>query len=108
MEERIQVVARAGLSPCLGWTDVYIGRPSILGNPFVLRDESMRSHVIAQYAAWLSQQFQRQGRVYQELCRLRDLLQSGAQLRLVCFCAPRACHGDIIKATLLLMAQGAG
>ena len=66
--------------------DVYIGRPSKWGNPFKLRDEATRPTVIEQYRAWLMKR--------------PDLIEAAKrELRgkvLGCWCAPRACHGDVL------------
>jgi len=35
---------------------VYIGRPSICGNPFVIGRDGTRADVIAKYESWLAQQ----------------------------------------------------
>jgi hypothetical protein len=64
---------------------VYIGRPSIWGNPFVIGKDGTRDQVIKKYEAWLVQQ--------------RDLMERLHELRgkdLVCWCAPCACHGDVL------------
>lgn len=66
--------------------DVYIGRPSIWGNPFVIGKDGNRRDVIAKYEAWLRNR--------------PDLMEQLPRLRgrtLVCFCAPAACHGDVLK-----------
>ena len=36
--------------------DVYIGRPSVWGNPFVLQPDEPRGATIARYEAWLLSQ----------------------------------------------------
>lgn len=64
---------------------VYIGRPSKWGNPFVIGKDGSRADVIAKYRAHL----------------LRDakLMAALPELRgknLVCWCAPCACHGDVL------------
>lgn len=67
--------------------DVYVGRPSKWGNPFVLKRELDRAAVIEQYRAWIVQQ--------------PDLMAVLGELRgkvLGCWCAPRACHGDVLVA----------
>ena len=67
--------------PC----DVYIGRPSQWGNPFVIGKEGTRAEVIAKYEAWLRTQ--------------PHLLAALPELRgkvLGCWCAPQACHGDVL------------
>ena len=64
---------------------VYIGRGSKWGNPFRIGRDGDRAAVIAQHAGWLREQ--------------HDLLRALDELRgrdLVCFCAPLACHGDLL------------
>lgn len=65
--------------------DVYIGRPSKWGNPFTLKCEADRDKVLAQYLEWVLSQ-------PQLLAQLNEL--KGKTLG--CWCAPRACHGDIL------------
>ena len=64
---------------------VYIGRPSMWGNPFVIGRDGTRADVIAKYEIWLL----RQPRLMAQLDRLagRDL---------ICWCAPLPCHGDVL------------
>lgn len=84
----------------LGGRGEYIGRPSLLGNPFVMRSESERERVVRQYEQWLRAQIQRRNpAVCGELNRLYHIAMSG-DLNLVCWCAPRACHGDVVKKVL--------
>lgn len=64
---------------------VYIGRPSIWGNPFVLGKDGNRADIIAKYEGWLAQQ----PHLMAQLPRLRGR-------HLVCWCAPQPCHGDIL------------
>ena len=65
--------------------DVYIGRPSKWGNPFVIGRDGTRDEVIARYEAWLLEQPE-----------LVDALPELAGKTLGCWCAPRACHGDVL------------
>ena len=69
-----------------GGIGVYIGRPSIWGNPFVIGKDGNRDAVIEKYRNWLLSK--------------PDLVQKvKTQLKgkdLVCFCAPAKCHGDIL------------
>lgn len=72
--------------------DVYIGRPgkgktSAFGNPFKLTDESQREQVLEQYKHYAVRN--------PEL--LRNIKALPADANLVCFCAPKQCHGDVIK-----------
>lgn len=73
--------------------DVYIGRPSKWGNPFhvdpmVMRGpngEAARRKVIAAFEQWV----QKQPRLMASLHELRGKT-------LGCYCAPKACHGDVL------------
>lgn len=70
---------------------IYIGRGSKWGNPFRIGPDGDRAAVIAKHERWL------RGR--------HDLLRALDELRgrhLICFCAPAACHGDL----LLRLANG--
>ena len=64
---------------------VYCGRPSMWGNPYTLRSEAQRQVVIAQYEAWLGGQ--------PHLIRLVGSLRGRL---LGCWCAPKACHCDVL------------
>lgn len=82
----------------------YVGRPSILGNPFVIGRDGDRAEVIRKYEVWLSRQAcARDPRVYGELERLAALARERGTLTLVCFCAPLPCHAEIIREILLTM-----
>ncbi len=66
--------------------DVYIGRPSKWGNPFAIGRDGTRDEVIAKYQAWLLKQ--------------PDLMAALPELKgktLGCWCAPKACHGDVLS-----------
>ena len=65
--------------------DIYIGRPSIWGNPFIIGRDGDRATVIRKYAAWLLMQ-------PHLLARLGELQGN----RLACFCAPLPCHGHVL------------
>jgi Domain of unknown function (DUF4326) len=79
---------------------VYIGRPSLLGNPFKIGKDGTREEVTALYRVWLWEQIKRRGAVYQELKRLAAIARQG-DLVLICWCKERdkdvGCHGDPVK-----------
>jgi len=64
---------------------VYIGRPSKWGNPFVIGKDGNREQVIAKFEEWILGQPQ----------LLADLHEIKGK-DLVCWCAPEACHGDVL------------
>lgn len=65
---------------------VYIGRPSIWGNPFSIGEHGNREEVIAKYAEFVESN--------QELKEV--IVKSLRGKDLVCFCAPKPCHGDFL------------
>lgn len=65
---------------------VYVGRPSKWGNPFVIGRDGSRTEVIAKYRAWIVAQPELMNALHE--LRGRDL---------VCWCAPLACHGDVLR-----------
>lgn len=65
--------------------NVYIGRPSKWGNPFNLGADGDRAEVIAKYEDWILTQ-----------PNLLDSLHELDGKTLGCWCAPRACHGDVL------------
>lgn len=85
---------------------VYIGRPnprygeSPLGNPYTIGKDGTRSEVVAKYRSWLWDRIEEKGAVYQELVKLLTQAQLGEELTLVCWCAPKGCHGDVVMAAI--------
>ncbi|AXF41450.1 hypothetical protein SHAb15599_00088 [Acinetobacter phage SH-Ab 15599] len=84
---------------------VYVGRPSLLGNPFSHSNDTIArfkartvEQAILKYKDWLWAKvyFEQDQVIIQELRRLRDLSKQGT-LKLECWCAPRPCHAEIIK-----------
>lgn len=68
---------------------VYIGRPSIWGNPFPITKLQDRETVIRKYKEWLWRQIQNGHITKEALVGLKDK-------PLACFCAPQPCHGDVL------------
>lgn len=64
---------------------LYIGRPSKWGNPFVVGKHGARGECIALYENWL----RRNSQLVASLDELQGLV-------LGCWCAPQACHGDLL------------
>ena len=82
--------------------DVYIGRGSRWGNPFVIGKDGDRDAVCEKYRAHLWKQI-RTGVI------TRADLASLHGKDLVCFCAPKRCHGDtIMKAVEWAVSDGYG
>ena len=77
--------------------DIYIGRPSVLGNPFKIGPDGSRDDVIEKYRHWLWVHIQSTDNVYNKLMQIVKLINSGKHTYLICWCAPLPCHGDVIK-----------
>ena len=79
----------------------YVGRPSVLGNPFVMRSETQRDEVCDRYQQWFDEKVKANDPlVMGELRRLFRIGKAQGVLRLVCFCAPKRCHAETIAAFL--------
>lgn len=65
--------------------DVRIDRKTKWGNPFVIGKDGTREEVIRQYELYITEQR-----------HLMDALPELKGKRLGCWCAPAACHGDVL------------
>jgi len=74
---------RANESRAIG--RVYVGRPSKWGNPFRMGVDGTREEVIAKYREWLLGN----ERLMADLEELRGK-------DLMCWCAPKPCHADVL------------
>jgi hypothetical protein len=98
-------VARKGQ----GLGGVYVGRPTPLGNPFRLEREDQREEVVARYATWLKEELHRGNReVARALEELYRSLKRRGDITLLCFCAPRRCHAEVIAEHLKRRAEAEG
>lgn len=68
--------------------DVYIGRPSIFGNPFVIGMDGDRKQVIAKFRRYFFHRIESDPVYKKAVLGLRGKI-------LGCFCAPLPCHGDV-------------
>lgn len=92
--------------------DVYIGRGSILGNPFTgsknikqtkaLYQCSSREEAVEKYREYLLEKIKNKDKaICNELNRLYKKIKDGETIYLVCFCKPKKCHGDVVRDVLL-------
>lgn len=85
--------------------DVYIGRPSLLGNPYSHLGYSKhdtikvatREEAVRLYESWLKKQWDEYTPAAETMDDMIDDYMKSGIMHLVCWCAPLACHGDIIK-----------
>lgn len=84
----------------------YIGRPSPLGNPFAIGRDGSRDEVITKYRKWLANHWfaysaGKPNAVQTELKRLITIYKIEGELTLSCWCAPAACHGDVLREAII-------
>ena len=80
--------------------DVYIGRGSVLGNPFTsIKDKTTKAEFISDnpiedFQKYLEEKIaQKDKKICDELNRIYKM----EEVNLICFCKPKPCHGDVIK-----------
>jgi hypothetical protein len=82
-----------------GANGVYIGRPSLLGNPYEIGKDGTRDGVIDKYAAYALNAYLNDVRWYNSLNGLAKLCTT-RHIDLVCYCKPQRCHGDVLKSMI--------
>lgn len=91
--------------------NVYIGRGSVLGNPYThLHDLKLtkakftvatREDAIRRYEEYIREEIRKRNKdIIDELNRILDLVKEKRTVFLICFCKPKSCHGDILKELL--------
>lgn len=91
--------------------DIYIGRGSVLGNPYTsIKDRKTKAEFICEnreesvekYREWLTGQINNKNKsVTNILNEMWKINKEGGEVNLVCFCVPKLCHGEIIKEVIL-------
>ena len=75
--------------------DIYIGRPSVFGNPWRGSSCGGRRQAISNYRAWLVGEKFTTFRQAQRNAILKRMPSLRGQV-LGCYCAPLPCHGNIL------------
>lgn len=78
----------------------------VLGNKHVLgnaNDAAERERVIEAYRRDLERDLAAQGPMARAVAEIAQRVFSGEKVCLNCWCAPRACHGDVIAARVMDM-----
>ena len=70
--------------------DVYIGRGSKWGNPFIIGKDGTREDVIAKYRKRFYENLKTGSFTHEEV------IKKLAGTKLGCYCAPMPCHGDVL------------
>lgn len=69
----------------------YIGRPGPWGNPFAISANRTRAQVITDFDAWVHNSGEPKAKW------IRENVHKLKGKTLGCWCAPHACHGDVLK-----------
>jgi len=73
---------------------MFVGRPSAVGNPFVIGRDGSRSDVIGRFEQWFDSDTGLQGEF---LRAARYAWKPGFGIMLLCYChANEACHADVL------------
>lgn len=92
----------------------YIGRGSPLGNPYSHMANTKAQYMVETredareaYRAYLEDAILKgEPAIIEELDRLANIALDNKKLVLRCYCAPKPCHGDVIKEVLLNAIKG--
>jgi len=76
---------------------VYVGRPSALSNPFKIGRDGTRDEVIAKYAVWLDERLREDCAAKTAFNDLLETLRLFEEVTLICWCAPKRCHAEVIR-----------
>lgn len=68
---------------------VYVGRPSVYGNPYIIGKDGSREVVIYKYKQFAYKQYSHDLSFIKAVNNLKGK-------DLVCWCAPEACHADVL------------
>lgn len=93
----------------LNW--IYIGRKwkdlpgSVLQNKYKIGRDGTREEVIEKYRQWLWKEVKKGmkgegGKVWEVLNYIKEDVKEGKQIFLMCWCKPKACHGDVVKSCI--------
>ena len=82
---RTRVVNKKSLKGAWPADAVFVGRPSVWGNPFVIGRDGTREQVVAKYREYVTKQ-------PELMARLPELYGK----TLICYCAPLLCHGSVL------------
>ena len=99
----IQICNLKNEKPQYEWDVKVCRKTSLLGNPFIMSNESERNAVCDKYIEWIISQLDpgsKDRKVIDELLHLQKLYEQYGKLRLFCWCAPKRCHAETIKSLI--------
>jgi hypothetical protein len=91
--------------------DIYVGRGSDLGNPYTgtkplestkaMFQAKSREESIELYKSWIQEKIRVKDKAVCKALNEIYLRSVRGPVNLVCFCKPKACHGDVIRAIVM-------
>ena len=92
---KIEVIKKGAVAK---YRRIYIGRPSIFGNPFKVRSHTVEDHNSSclKFKTYLWNRIFKRDELYFSLLKLIEIAETEG-VSLECFCVPLPCHGDILK-----------
>jgi hypothetical protein len=88
---------------------IYIGRGSPLGNKHKITKMVSREQSIAMFSKDLAEAISKgEGELYDAVVDLYIAAKEFNELELFCYCAPKICHGDVLKKCILWMDKNGG
>ena len=91
--------------------DVYVGRGSALGNPYTgtkplastkaMFQAGSREESIELYESWIREKIRTKDKAVCKALNEIYLRSVRGSVNLVCFCKPKACHADVIRAIVM-------
>jgi hypothetical protein len=91
----------------VGKVDVYCGRGSVLGNPFSHKEGTKakfvvesRDEAIEAYRGYFKEQMLLNTEFLLEMRRIYRIARV-SEVNLICYCAPLACHCNVIRGFIL-------
>jgi hypothetical protein len=88
-------------SPMIGYISIRCDRKTPLGNPFYMSNESQRIEVCNKFEAYLPEAYATDHVIRSEVTNIAMHVESGHNVLLQCWCAPKKCHCDSIKSFVL-------
>jgi hypothetical protein len=76
---------------------VKVDRSTIFGNPYPLSSESYRDTCVSLYRKYFDTVLLPKSRIRETLSRLSKFHKEGRTIVLLCWCAPKKCHAEVIK-----------
>lgn len=77
--------------------DVRVDRASILGSPFVLKNEKDRDKICDKYDVYFQKQIIDNKEFLSALKEILYIYTQYKKVRLFCWCVPKRCHAETIK-----------